>query len=203
MTENPTKSARSPSYIPFKNFLREKFGRLVPYVDHNDLNSLTDLNKTNQPRPAARRMRSRVELAFPLIGGSFISGWLLGGLSGLIDGRSQTSTDSRKIRHTQIRNHVLKQGKYVSNTLASIVCIYCSIGVMLLLIRGKDGSLNTTLSGGITGLLYRSSAGLRKSLISGGYGLVIPLDDGLSGNWADEGGDADDDAMKKTPNKKQ
>jgi import inner membrane translocase subunit TIM23 len=51
--------------------------------------------------------------------------------------------------------------------------IYSLIGTGISLIRGVDDELNTVASGGVTGLLYRSTAGLKGALRGSLYGLGI------------------------------
>ena len=84
-----------PTYRYVSDLPREKFKRLV---DQDNLNSQADSNQGNhQPR-----MRSRMEQAFPIIGGSYITGWTIGGLLGFIEGRSRVSIEnSRTTRRTQ------------------------------------------------------------------------------------------------------
>ena len=61
--------------------------------------------------------------------------------------------------------------------------MYSGFGVLLQFARGEDDEVNTIIAGTATGLLYKSSAGLRRCAIGGGVGL------GLSSaycvyNWA-------------------
>lgn len=69
----------------------------------------------------------------------------------------------------------MKQGSATANTLGSITVIYSVFGTLLQFARGEDDELNTVLAGTATGLLYKSTAGLRKCAIGGGVGLTISL----------------------------
>lgn len=49
--------------------------------------------------------------------------------------------------------------------------MYSGFGVLISLARGTDDELNTLAAATMTGLLYKSSSGLRKCAIGGGIGL--------------------------------
>lgn len=66
----------------------------------------------------------------------------------------------------------MKQGSATANTLGSICVIYSAFGVFLQFFRGKDDEKNTILAGTATGLLYKSTAGLRRCALGGGIGLI-------------------------------
>lgn len=67
----------------------------------------------------------------------------------------------------------MKQGSATANTLGSICVIYSALGVFLQFSRGKDDETNTILAGTATGLLYKSTAGLRRCALGGGIGLLF------------------------------
>lgn len=53
----------------------------------------------------------------------------------------------------------------------SLALIYSLLGTGICWIRGVDDELNTVASGALTGLLYRSTAGLKAALRGSVYGL--------------------------------
>lgn len=67
----------------------------------------------------------------------------------------------------------MKQGSATANTLGSVTVMYSAFGVLLQYMRGKDDESNTMLAGVATGLLYKSTAGLKRCFIGGGVGLAI------------------------------
>lgn len=73
----------------------------------------------------------------------------------------------------RIINYVARQGATTASAMGSIALIYSLIGTGVSALRGVDDELNTVASGGITGLLYRSTAGLKPALRGGLYGLGI------------------------------
>lgn len=69
----------------------------------------------------------------------------------------------------------MKQGSATANTLGSVTVIYSAFGTLLQFARGEDDDLNTVLAGTATGLLYKSTAGLKKCAFGGAVGLLISL----------------------------
>lgn len=67
----------------------------------------------------------------------------------------------------------MKQGSATANTLGSITVLYSAFGVLLQFARGEDDEANTILAGTATGLLYKSTAGLKRCAIGGGVGLAM------------------------------
>lgn len=67
----------------------------------------------------------------------------------------------------------MKQGSATANTLGSITVMYSAFGVFLQYMRGTDDDTNTVLAGVSTGLLYKSTAGLKRCAIGGGVGFAV------------------------------
>ncbi|XP_050084328.1 mitochondrial import inner membrane translocase subunit Tim23 [Anopheles aquasalis] len=123
----------------------------------------------------ASKQRGRFELAFSQIGSSAMIGACIGGMGGLYNGLNATklANQTGKLRRTQLLNHVMKQGAATANTLGTIAVMYSAFGVLLQWARGEDDEFNTIAAGGATGLLYKSSAGIRKCALGGGVGLAL------------------------------
>lgn len=123
----------------------------------------------------ASKQRGRFELAFSQIGSSAMIGAGIGGLAGFYNGMRATTLANQtgKLRRTQLLNHVMKQGAATANTLGTVAVMYSAFGVLLQWVRGEDDEINTIAAGGATGLLYKSTAGLRKCAIGGGIGLAL------------------------------
>ncbi|CAD7086244.1 unnamed protein product [Hermetia illucens] len=123
----------------------------------------------------ASKQRGRFELAFSQIGSSVMVGAGIGGMAGLYNGIRSTAAANQtgKLRRTQLLNHVMKQGSATANTLGTLAVMYSAFGVLLQWARGTDDELNTVIASTSTGLLYKSSAGLKKCAIGGGIGLGL------------------------------
>lgn len=99
----------------------------------------------------------------------------IGGVAGFYNGikAANLAQQTGKLRRTQLINHVMKQGSATANTLGTIAVLYSAFGVLLSLARGEDDEANTIVAGAATGLMYKSTAGLRKCMIGGGVGLAL------------------------------
>jgi len=78
-----------------------------------------------------------------------------------------------KLRRTQIMNYTIKSGATVSNALGSIAVVYSGLYCLLSLAREEDDEAKSILSGTLTGLLFKSTAGLRKCAMGGAFGLGL------------------------------
>ncbi|XP_058826880.1 mitochondrial import inner membrane translocase subunit Tim23-like [Topomyia yanbarensis] len=172
MPENIQEHFKPSTYIPFKTLLREKFKRFVPH------------HKDDKDYQQSSSRRSRMEKVFPEIGAAFIAGHVVGGTFGFMEGVIVTSNCSRLIRRTQIFNHALKRGKYASSSLGSMAMMYCTLGVLIqLFCSGKNDFWNCAAAGGTTGLLFRASAGMKKILSGGLFGLTFGSLHGLMSTY--------------------
>lgn len=68
---------------------------------------------------------------------------------------------------------MVKQGSATANTLGALTVMYSGFGVLLQFARGEDDEINTILAGTATGLMYKSTAGLKRCAIGGGVGFGI------------------------------
>lgn len=121
------------------------------------------------------RQRGRFELAFSQIGGAVMTGAFLGGVQGFYSGMKDVSGKEQKVsvKRAQILNHITKKGAGSANTLGVIAVMYSGFGVLFSYARGVDDELNTMAAGTATGLLYKSTAGLRRCGIGGAIGLGL------------------------------
>ncbi|XP_065724748.2 mitochondrial import inner membrane translocase subunit Tim23 isoform X1 [Drosophila suzukii] len=123
----------------------------------------------------ANKQRGRFELAFSQIGTSVMIGGGIGGMAGVYNGIKVTKAleQTGTLRRTQLINHVMKQGSGTANTLGTLAVLYSACGVLLQFVRGEDDHINTVIAGSATGLLYKSTAGLRRCTFGGAIGLGI------------------------------
>lgn len=122
----------------------------------------------------AAKQRGRFELAFSQIGSSVMIGASIGGVAGFYNGIKATNLANQtgKLRRTQLLNHVMKQGSATASTFGTIAVLYAAFGVLLSQVR-EDDEINTIAAGTLTGLMYKSTVGLRKCAIGGGIGLAL------------------------------
>jgi len=122
----------------------------------------------------AGRQRGRFEYAFGTIGGSVLVGASLGAVNGLYKGFKDTQGQVGKVRQTQLLNYIGKHGASSGNALGVMALMYSGLGVIFSWARETDDEYNTLAAATATGLLYKSSSGLRKCGIGGavGFGLA-------------------------------
>ena len=155
--------------------------------------------QTSQPEfifpEGASRQRGRFELAFSTIGGSCMIGGGIGGVTGLVQGMKDTALAGHtgKLRRTQyifqhithfaiityfsfrLINYVMKQGARSANTLGVVAVMYSVFGVGLNYLRDTEDEINTLAAATTTGLLYKSTSGLRSCMKGGAVGLALGL----------------------------
>lgn len=159
--------------VPTSTVPSQQIQPLSPYLNY-DPRYLQSQPEFIFPEGASKQ-RGRFELAFSQIGSSAMIGAGVGGLAGFYNGVRATSLANQtgKLRRTQLLNHVMKQGAATANTLGTIAVMYSAFGVLLQWVRGEDDGINTIAAGGATGLLYKSTSGIRKCAIGGGVGLAL------------------------------
>lgn len=121
--------------------------------------------------------RGRFELAFAQIGGSVMTGGVGGGCYGLVNGFKETGVAqiTGAVKRTQMINYIAKQGAASAQTLGIVALMYSGIGAVLGWARGAEDEINTVAAGTATGLLYKSSAGLRAVGKGGAVGLGLSV----------------------------
>jgi len=123
----------------------------------------------------ASRQRGRLEYAFGTIGGSVLVGAGFGGIHGLYRGLKDTQNQPMTIRRTQLLNYIGKHGASAGNGLGVVALMYSGLGVLLSWARETDDEYNTLAAATATGLLYKSSAGLKRCGMGGGVGFGVAL----------------------------
>jgi len=123
----------------------------------------------------AARQRGRFELAFSQIGASCMVGAGVGGMGGFYNGLKITTLAGQKgrLRVTQLLNHTMKKGAASANTLGIIAMMYSGFGVILSYVRNAEDELNTLAAASLTGMVYKSTSGLKKCATGGAIGLGI------------------------------
>lgn len=116
--------------------------------------------------------RGWLENSFTAIGSSVLMGAAAGGTYGLYEGVRTASVANMtgRLRRTHVINHTLKSGSSISNSLASIAVIYSSLHALIGLVREDDDELKSLMTGAATGLLYKSTSGVRKCAMGAAFG---------------------------------
>ncbi|XKL62040.1 hypothetical protein PGB90_001873 [Kerria lacca] len=154
---------------------RPQLSTLSPYLNFDP----AYLKEASHPEfilpEGAGERRNRFELAFSQIGSCCMSGALLGGANGLYNGLKKVTLEGQtgKLKMTTLLNHVMKRGSSSANTLGVIAVMYSAFGTILEKSRGVEDEVNTMVSATATGMIFRSTCGLKKCAIGGGIGFAL------------------------------
>ncbi|XP_005992472.1 mitochondrial import inner membrane translocase subunit Tim23 [Latimeria chalumnae] len=156
---------------------------LSPYLSVDPRYLIQDADEFILPT-GANKTRGRFELAFFTIGGCCMTGAAFGALNGLRLGLKETRGMAwSKPRNVQILNMVTRQGALWANTLGSLALLYSAFGVVIEKTRDAEDDLNTVAAGTLTGMLYKSTAGLRGAARGGLIGFTLTGLYALYSNW--------------------
>ncbi|XP_045109698.1 mitochondrial import inner membrane translocase subunit Tim23-like isoform X2 [Portunus trituberculatus] len=167
----------TPHELPNNLTSKPGLSQLSPYLNFDP-----SYLQTTQPEFIALegqpQRRGRFELAFSQIGGSCLLGAGLGGGHGLYRGLMETAASGHtgKIRRTQLLNYIMKRGSASANTLGVVAFMYSGLGWLIYHFRGnQEDHVNTVSAATLTGLLYKSTAGVKKCAAGGLVGLGLSL----------------------------
>ncbi len=97
----------------------------------------------------------------------------------MIEGLNRTPISAPpKIRLNSVLNSVTRRGPFLGNSAGVIAMVYNGLNSTIGYWRGKHDSANSVMAGALSGMLFKSTRGLKPMLISGG--LVA----GAAGAWA-------------------
>ncbi|KAM0284434.1 hypothetical protein ACHAQH_002010 [Verticillium albo-atrum] len=111
-------------------------------------------------------------------GVTYLTALGLGGAWGLQEGLRRSVNQPPKLRLNSVLNAVTRRGPFLGNSAGVVAITYNCFNGAIGYIRGKHDAANTIAAGGLSGMLFKSTRGLRPMLISGG--IVA----GVAGAWA-------------------
>ncbi|KAK2866494.1 hypothetical protein Q7C36_002550 [Tachysurus vachellii] len=156
---------------------------ISPYLNVDPRYLVQDTEEFILPTGASKT-RGRFELAFFTIGASCITGTAFGAVNGLRLGLKETRDMAwSKPRNVQIINMVTRQGASWANTLGSIALLYSAFGVAIEKARGAEDDINTVAAGTLTGMMFKSTSGLKGVARGGLVGLAMSGLYALYNNW--------------------
>lgn len=112
-------------------------------------------------------------------GVTYLTGLSIGGAWGLAEGLNRLpSTAPPKLRLNSALNAITRRGPFLGNSAGVVAMMYNGINSTIGYYRGKHDAMNSIAAGGISGMLFKSTRGVRPMMISGG--IVASL----AGTWA-------------------
>ncbi|CCM00359.1 uncharacterized protein FIBRA_02389 [Fibroporia radiculosa] len=98
-------------------------------------------------------------------GTMYLSGLALGGVWGLREGaRRPLAVSNARLRINSILNSVTRRGTFIGNSAGVLALVYNGLNSSIDGIRGKHDILGSMAAGGLTGALYKSTAGVKPAL---------------------------------------
>ncbi|KAJ5123736.1 Mitochondrial import inner membrane translocase subunit tim23 [Penicillium atrosanguineum] len=112
-------------------------------------------------------------------GTTYLAALTIGGAWGLAEGLNKTpSTAPPKIRLNGVLNSVTRRGPFLGNSAGVVAMVYNGFNSAIGYARGKHDSANSVAAGALSGMLFKSTRGLKPMMISGGIVASI------AGAWA-------------------
>lgn len=99
---------------------------------------------------------------------TYLSALTLGGAWGLQEGLRRSAGQPPKLRLNSVLNAVTRRGPFLGNSAGVVAITYNCINSFIGFVRGKHDAANAVIAGGLGGMLFKSTRGLRPMLISGG-----------------------------------
>ncbi|XP_053392456.1 mitochondrial import inner membrane translocase subunit Tim23-like [Mercenaria mercenaria] len=174
MTENKSFGGFFGSSDPDLNIPVKGTAGLSPYMNL-DPTLISDNENYILSEGAGGHHRGKFEKAFSQIGGCVFVGGALGGANGIYTGLKETKGLQGSVKRTQMLNFIAKQGASSAQAFGTVAFMYSAIDTSLSLLGSPDEDLNTVISGTATGLLYKSTAGLKGLRVGGAVGLGLSL----------------------------
>ncbi|KAK4115367.1 Tim17-domain-containing protein [Canariomyces notabilis] len=111
-------------------------------------------------------------------GTTYLLGLSIGGAWGLQEGLRKSVNQPPKLRLNSVLNSVTRRGPFLGNSAGVVAICYNLINSYIGYLRGKNDAANSILAGALSGMLFKSTRGLRPMMISGGIVASI------AGLWA-------------------
>ncbi|EJT96589.1 Tim17-domain-containing protein [Dacryopinax primogenitus] len=111
-------------------------------------------------------------------GTTYLSGLAIGGLWGFREGAIRPlAVSNTRLRINSILNSVTRRGTFIGNSAGVMALAYNAINSCIDGYRGKHDTWGSLAAGGLTGALYKSTAGVRPALA----GAAVMT--GVAGIW--------------------
>lgn len=112
-------------------------------------------------------------------GTTYLAALGTGAAWGLIEGINKIPPSApAKLRLNGVLNSITRRGPFLGNSAGVIAMCYNGFNSTLGYYRGKHDTANSIVAGGLSGMLFKSTRGVRPMLISGGVVASI------AGAWA-------------------
>jgi mitochondrial import inner membrane translocase subunit TIM23 len=111
-------------------------------------------------------------------GVTYLTALTVGGAWGLQEGLRRSANQPPKLRLNSVLNAVTRRGPFLGNSAGVIAMVYNGINSYIGYVRGKHDSANSIAAGALSGMVFKSTRGIRPMMISGGIVASV------AGAWA-------------------
>lgn len=101
-------------------------------------------------------------------GVTYLTGLSIGGAWGLQEGLRKSGGQPPRLRLNTVLNAVTRRGPFLGNSAGVVAIVYNCTNSLIGYLRGKHDSANTITAGVLSGMLFKSTRGVRQMAISGG-----------------------------------
>lgn len=122
-------------------------------------------------------------------GVTYLTALTLGGAWGLQEGLRRSAGQPPKLRLNSVLNAVTRRGPFLGNSAGVVAICYNCFSSLIGYVRGKHDAANTIAAGALSGMLFKSTRGLRPMIYSGAIvasvaGVwAVSLGHGISDVW--------------------
>ncbi|OTA93314.1 hypothetical protein M434DRAFT_31086 [Hypoxylon sp. CO27-5] len=109
---------------------------------------------------------------------TYLTALSIGGVWGLQEGLRRSVGQPPKLRLNLVLNSVTRRGPFLGNSAGVVAIAYNCFNSAIGYVRGKHDAANSIAAGALSGMLFKSTRGLRPMLISGGIVASV------AGVWA-------------------
>ncbi|KAJ7576862.1 Tim17-domain-containing protein [Mycena floridula] len=112
-------------------------------------------------------------------GTMYLSGLALGGVWGIREGASRPlAMSNSRLRINSVLNSVTRRGTFIGNSAGVLALVYNGVNSTIDSVRGRHDILGSMGAGGITGALFKSTAGVKPAL------AAATFMSGVAGIWS-------------------
>ncbi|KAK0711259.1 Tim17/Tim22/Tim23/Pmp24 family-domain-containing protein [Lasiosphaeris hirsuta] len=188
-----TSDSRQPtSFDPYSGQGTDAFLGSSAYADPTQLHPLAGLNKETldyisledsslSDLPGSQSVLPSRGFTDDLCYGTgvtYLAALTLGGAWGLQEGLRRSGGQPPKLRLNSVLNTVTRRGPFLGNSAGVVAICYNCFNSGIGSLRGKHDAANTIAAGALSGMLFKSTRGLRPMMISGGIVASV------AGAWA-------------------
>ncbi|KAI1169981.1 Tim17/Tim22/Tim23/Pmp24 family-domain-containing protein [Nemania sp. FL0916] len=99
---------------------------------------------------------------------TYLTALSIGGAWGLQEGLRKSVGQPPKLRLNSVLNSITRRGPFLGNSAGVVAITYNCINSLIGYVRGKHDAANTIVAGGLSGMIFKSTRGVRQMMISGG-----------------------------------